>query len=493
MHLAETANEDIARLCIFLNANGRILFLDTVQTGDDLVVFALLLRRHSKADARLGEIDRIELHGGGRIAKRIAGRGILELRNGADVPCVQLADVLALFPTEKHGRGGLFGLLRVGIVQLGVHVDGAAEHFDDGVFAELVDNCFHDLCGEFSILFDLDRIACLCVNRGARFYLVRGGQIMHHVIEQRRDADVGGCGSAANGGHDSLAYTLGETPQNLIAGELALLKIFLHEFFIRLGGSFRQLFVEALRFICECGGNIDLFFALAVKQLCCHVDNIDVSFERTALNDRELDRDNGRTKLFIDRSHDLLEIRIFSIHLIDDHHARLMLLFTHCHCLFSADNGAGDCADDDQRAVRKCHSGGYFAIEVEETGRVNHIDLRVFPLERRKRHVDRNGPLDLFGIKIRRGGAVFNLTHAVNKTRIEQHGLGQRGLALAAMTENANVANVFRGVFLHSETPYILVCFRIHKSIREFPKMCIRAHGKTHFSQILYYQFPQGL
>ena len=223
------------------------------------------------------------------------------------------------------------------------------------------------------------------------------------------------------------------------------------------------------------------------------MDNIDVSFERTALNDRELDRDNGRTKLFIDRSHDLLEIRIFSIHLIDDHHARLMLLFTHCHCLFSADNGAGDCADDDQRAVRKCHSGGHFAIEVEETGRVNHIDLRVFPLERRKRHVDRNGPLDLFGIKIRRGGAVFNLAHAVNKTRIEQHGLGQRGLALAAMTENANVANVFRGVFLHSETPYILVCFRIHKSIREFPKMCIRAHGKTHFSQTLYYQFPQGL
>ncbi|MPM79173.1 hypothetical protein SDC9_126206 [bioreactor metagenome] len=130
-----------------------------------------------------------------------------------------------------------------------------------------------------------------------------------------------------------------------------------------------------------------------------------------------------------------------------------MRFFAHGHGLFRSDHRAGDSADNDHRAVGKRHRSGYFAVKVEKSRCVDDVDLRVLPLQRRKSDVDGNAAGNLLGIKVGGRCAVFHFAEAVDQTGIKQHSLGQRGLTLAAMPENANITNVFRGVFLHNRFP----------------------------------------
>ena len=60
--------------------------------------------------------------------------------------------------------------------------------------------------------------------------------------------------------------------------------------------------------------------------------------------------------------------------------------------------------------------------------------------------VDRDAPFLLLGIVIGDGGALIDLAHAVAEAAVEQHPLGDGGLAGIDVGDDADVAEVWRSV-----------------------------------------------
>ena len=163
---------------------------------------------------------------------------------------------------------------------------------------------------------------------------------MNKIVKQRGYAYVGGCGTAANGGNNTVLCAVAKAGEYLLAAQLAFLKVLLHQRFVSLRRGLGKGLVYALGLAFEIGGDGYLLFALAVKLPGDHVRHVYIAYELAAFHYGKLHGNYARPELFIYFSHNLCEVRIFAIHLVDDYHARLVVLFTHCHRLFRTDDGA---------------------------------------------------------------------------------------------------------------------------------------------------------
>ena len=321
-------------------------------------------------------------------------------------------------------------------------------HFNDAVLAELIVDRLIDVANHFAVSRKLDFFTVFERFRQLRICCV--GHIMENVIEQRGDADVVQCGRAADRRNIAVQNALRKTHQNLLTGKLHGLKIFHHEIFVRFRCGFGQLLIKLLCFRFKIAGDSDFLLAFTVEHFCIHVDDIDITLECAALHNRKLNRNDIHAEFFVNGLHRLFEICIVAIHLIDDHHSRFVLFFAHCHGLFSTDCRTGNCADDDQGCIAKSHCSGYVAVEIKEAGCIDQVDLGVLPLQRSKRHIDGNGTLDFFGVKI---GCGCIVRETVDKPCIVKHSFGQSRFALSAVSEDADVADFIRGVEFHVCSP----------------------------------------
>ena len=83
-----------------------------MQRDADLLLVALGLRLHRDLDHGIGELHALKHHGLGRIAKRVAGGGVLEAGKGDDVAGIGLLDVLAVIGVhQQHAADALFLVL----------------------------------------------------------------------------------------------------------------------------------------------------------------------------------------------------------------------------------------------------------------------------------------------------------------------------------------------------------------------------------------------
>ena len=183
------------------------------------------------------------------------------------------------------------------------------------------------------------------------------------------------------------------------------------------------------------------------------MNGVHIAYQLAAFHYGQLNRNYAGTELFVQLIHDLIEVGVFPVHLVDDHHAGFTRLFAHGHGLFRSHHRAGNSAYHDQGRVRQRHGSGHFAIKIEKARGVNDVDLDILPLEGRQRGVDGNGALDLFGIVVGGGIAVFHLTDTLDQTGIKKHCLGKGGFPFAAVAENADIADVCCGIVLHGCPP----------------------------------------
>ena len=103
----------------------------------------------------------------------------------------------------------------------------------------------------------------------------------------------------------------------------------------------------------------------------------------------------------------------------------------------------------------------HLAHEVHVAGRVDDVDLVVFPLEGEQRDVQAELALMLVGVPVADGRAVLDLAHAGRGAGGEQHRLGQRCLAGAAVAGQSDVTNLIGRVVLHNRYPLLLRVFAI--------------------------------
>ena len=99
---------------------------------------------------------------------------------------------------------------------------------------------------------------------------------------------------------------------------------------------------------------------------------------------------------------------------------------------------------DDHAALHSAQGAEHVAHEVEVAGAVEDVDLAACEAHRG----DGGGDGDLAGgflsVVVAYGGAVGDLAHTVDRAGAVQHALSKAGLAVVAVADQADVANVFR-------------------------------------------------
>ena len=132
----------------------------------------------------------------------------------------------------------------------------------------------------------------------------------------------------------------------------------------------------------------------------------------------------------------------FAVHLVDEgdpRHAVLVGLMPDGLAL-GLDAFAG--AEDHHAAVEHPQAPLHLGGEIDVAGRVDQVDLDVLPGEGDRGGVDRDAPLLLLGVVVGDGGALVDLAHAVAEAAVEQHPLGDGGLAGVDVGDHADVAEV---------------------------------------------------
>ena len=117
-----------------------------------------------------------------------------------------------------------------------------------------------------------------------------------------------------------------------------------------------------------------------------------------------------------------------------------------------------DRGDDEQREVGGLQRGGDVADEVGVAGRVEQVDLVAVELERRERERHRDPPPLLLGVEVADGVPSSTLPEAGDRAGGEQQGLGQRGLAGAAVADEGDVADLGRRERLHQNPRRLASC-----------------------------------
>ena len=142
---------------------------------------------------------------------------------------------------------------------------------------------------------------------------------------------------------------------------------------------------------------------------------------------------------FVERAE---EIGPFAVHLVDQRdpgHAVLVGLMPNGFAL-GLDAFPG--AEHHDAAVEHAQAAFDFGGEIDVAGRVDQIDLDVFPGERDRGGVDRDAAFLLLGIVVGDGRAFIDRADAVAEPAVEQHPLGDGGFARVDMGDDADVAKV---------------------------------------------------
>ena len=243
---------------------------------------------------------------------------------------------------------------------------------------------------------------------------------------------------------------------HVLKGELAVLEELLHQLVLSAGSGLHDGLAGGFNLVSDGGGDLDLLQGLALADEGLVLQHADHAGELAVLHDRHLDGGDVAAVLFGDGGQRLFEVGVLAIHLVDDDHAGGVGLVAHGPGLFRTDIQAGDGAHGDDGALAHGQRAGLLAGEVKVAGDIDQVDLGFLPLQRSHGGADGNAALGLFRIVVGGGGTVLDATLAVNRARSEQKRLDQRGLALAAVSHNGDVADILGLIILHKKFPLCL-------------------------------------
>ena len=164
--------------------------------------------------------------------------------------------------------------------------------------------------------------------------------------------------------------------------------------------------------------------------------------------DRELERGDAGAEPRPELVERALEVGTLTVELVDEDHARQVQLRGDPPDRLGLHLDAIDRADHEHRKVGHPQRGVDVADEVGVARGVDEVDLVAFPLERGQRQRQAQVPLLLLGLEVTDRGAVLDATRSGDRSRSEQEGLGERGLARSGVPDKRHVADLGRRIGL---------------------------------------------
>ena len=300
------------------------------EADGNLVLIALVLGLERLVDAGVRVLDGrhgdLALGGG----EGVAGVGVLQLDQRADLSGVELLHLVAVFAVEDEHLAQSLGLVGVGVDDVLAGLERAGEHLDKGQLPDvgLVDGLEDKGGGLVVVEADGHLFAVDVLGNGLHVVIRRGG-VFGDEIHQPRHADICLAGSEEHRDERPGLERLVKPAAEFLLGD-ALVEKFLQQRVVRLGHELDQLGVQLIHLFALLAGGLGfVVFAAAVclvSELGLADDIQHLIVARSGV-DGNIDREESRAERGFQILEDRLVLRVLGVDAVDDHHLGQAELF----------------------------------------------------------------------------------------------------------------------------------------------------------------------
>ena len=293
---------------------------------------------------------------------------------------------------------------------------------------------------------NLDLLLAGLVGGDLSGHLRGGGDQINDGLQQHLGAKARKGGAAEDRGDGAVPHTHLQTIVDLILGEGLTGEVLLHVLLSGLCHSLHQLVVQLVHYVELALGDGDLHpLALLVVGhlvglLVQHIDDADGAL--VVVPDGGHHRGDRLAEVLTQSFQGGGEVGVLLVLLGDVNDAGLLLGLEVLPAALSAHGKTVLGGAHQHTNLSGPETGLHLAGEVKVAGSVQHVDLHALVVDGGHGQGDRDLALGLLAIIIANGVAVRGLAQTVNGTGDIQHALHQRGLTTAAVTQQADVANV---------------------------------------------------
>ena len=183
------------------------------------------------------------------------------------------------------------------------------------------------------------------------------------------------------------------------------------------------------------------------------MQQVDHSAELLLRADGQMERERPRREVVAHRFHRAVEIRVLFVELVHDHHARLAASVALLPGDLGADGEVVVWSHHHHGALGRAQPAHRLAGEVEEARRVEDVDLEPVVLDECDPEVDRDLAPLLLGLGVHDRGVQVGGAHPLDAAGCEEHGFGERGLAVVRVAEQDHVADLLGRVISRHSHP----------------------------------------
>ena len=452
--LAHTRDDGLAGLLVGLDLEGRVLFAERHERLAELVLGFFVLRfnrnvNHGIREGELFEHDRVLW-----IGERIAGASSLETNTCSDVAglddvaillvvCVHLqetTDALFVLGAVVENRAALFQAARV-------HTE-VGELADEGVG--------HDLerqCGERRLVVDVTGLgfARAWVRSFNWRKIDRCWHVVNHRVEQWLHALVLERGAVEDRNDLARKRALADDLLEIFDADVLVAEVALHEVFIDERQGVHQVGAILLGLGHHVLGNV--FFGEGRAEIFLvdvrwpheglHLDEVDHSGVFALGTDRKLQNSNVFGETLLDGLEHEVEVGARAVHLVDEAHARHVVLVGLTPNGFGLWLYASNTVEHGNCTIENTQRALNLDREVDVARGIDDVDLVVVPSTGGSSRGDRDATLLLLLHPVHGGAAVVDLTDLVVHAGVIEDAFGRRRLARVDVGHDPNVSGFF--------------------------------------------------
>ena len=451
LDVAGGGDHHLVGLGVVHHVKGGVLLVEAAQARGDLVLLAPGLGGDGPGEVGLGKGDGIQLDELAGVAQGVAGLDAVHLADGADVAAAQLLDLLVLLAPHGVQAAQLLVLAGGGVHQGQVGGEAAGDDLDKGELAVLVGHGLeHEGGGDGALGDDEVLMLAILVGGGGGDALQGVGQQVHDEVQQHQGAQAGIGGAAHHGDQGAVPHAGAQALHDFGVGKALAGEELLHQLFAGLGHGFHELVVQLVHHALLVGGDGDLLALVAGGLKGALVDHVHHAGDLLVLvPDGDHHRGHALAEALPQGVEGGVEVDVVLVHFGDVDDAGQPALVQQPPGPLGAHGKAALGGAHQHPRVGHGQALGHLAGEVEVAGGVQHVDLAAVVLHGGHGGGDGDLALDLLGVVIANGVAVGGLAQTVDDTGHAQKALNQGGLAVAAMAQQADIADIM-GRIAHS-------------------------------------------
>ena len=451
LHFSHAHDGRLVRLLAIVHGKGRFLIAFLLKCGDDF--FAMLLIRHINGKLQSGFrhlyrfiIDRIVLS-----RKCVTGLYAVKLFKNTDIACRSGRQLY--FICAAHGQKLADADSFVGVcVEIGTFPAHRA-----GENPQKTPPPFHRAHRR---LEDLRRKSAFCraLFKLARLWILADGRlevwrrhIAYEIVHHLHNTDILLRRTTEDWENLARLYAFDQCCLNFNFCNLFTIDVLFQKFVIKFCNGFNQESARSIDILLNIGGNLCLRRRSIVRHnLDMERKQVGNTLEGRRLTDRHLYRNDALTKAYAKLFDNTIEIRMLTIHLIDEERARHIHLIGILPEIFCADLDAGNRRNQNQCTIGRSKGTLNIRNEIGKARRVEKVQFIPLPLTGGKLQRNRHLMPCFLCRSIQCACALFHVSLTADGTRIKKAGIQKRRLSCLSMTDDRYVAKVCARIIFHS-------------------------------------------